>query len=221
MFFQVIIVLSLILACAIADKHLPPRPPSYHGPPPPHHAPPHYDYAYAVKAESTKPFYAPLDYGQTESRDGYKTHGAYHVLLPDGRVQTVTYTVADDQSGFVADVKYSGTPHYGPPAHQHPHGNSAPRQGRISPQFPSPSPPPFRQGRITPQFPSPSPRPQTSPTPRQGPSPSTPRPQLSPAPRQGRISQFPSPSSRPQARPGTRPQGSSSQPLGPSSPALI
>ena len=33
--------------------------------------------------------------------------GVYRVLLPDGRVQTVTYT-ADHVNGYFADVSYSG-----------------------------------------------------------------------------------------------------------------
>lgn len=37
--------------------------------------------------------------------------GSYQVYLPDGRVQTVTYT-ADHYNGYVADVKYEGTPVY-------------------------------------------------------------------------------------------------------------
>ena len=33
------------------------------------------------------------NYGQKESRDGDSTVGSYHVLLPDGRTQKVSYTV--------------------------------------------------------------------------------------------------------------------------------
>ena len=69
--------------------------------------PAHYNYAYAVKDD-----YAGLHFGQEEHRDGYATNGQYHVLLPDGRTQTVNYNVADDYSGYVADVKYSGEAHY-------------------------------------------------------------------------------------------------------------
>eukprot|EP00095_Tigriopus_kingsejongensis_P005172 maker-scaffold237_size242172-snap-gene-1.28 protein:Tk05172 transcript:maker-scaffold237_size242172-snap-gene-1.28-mRNA-1 annotation:"cuticle protein" len=44
----------------------------------------------------------------------YEDNSSFKITLalPDGRVQTVTYQVADDYSGYVADVKYSGEPHY-------------------------------------------------------------------------------------------------------------
>lgn len=48
--------------------------------------------------------------------------GTYKVNLPDGRVQTVTYT-ADDYGGFVADVKYEGEAVY-PPEPAEGYGNS-------------------------------------------------------------------------------------------------
>ncbi|XP_047471370.1 pro-resilin-like [Penaeus chinensis] len=56
-----------------------------------------------------------------EARDGANTEGSYYVLLPDGRLQKVTYTV-NGNSGYVADVTYEReaqypTPQasYGPP----------------------------------------------------------------------------------------------------------
>ena len=36
--------------------------------------------------------------------------------------QTVTYHVDDEHSGYVADVSYSGEPHYGPSPADAPHG---------------------------------------------------------------------------------------------------
>ena len=53
-----------------------------------------------------------FSYNADESRDGYSTKGSYSVALPDGRLQTVTYNVADGYSGYVADVTYSGEAHY-------------------------------------------------------------------------------------------------------------
>ena len=49
-----------------------------------------------------------MNYGQEEGRNGAATSGQYHVLLPDGRTQTVTYNVGDAYTGYIADVKYSG-----------------------------------------------------------------------------------------------------------------
>ncbi|XP_068084796.1 pro-resilin-like [Anabrus simplex] len=47
------------------------------------------------------------DFGQNESSDGSNVQGTYYVVLPDGRRQTVKYT-ANDATGYVADVQYSG-----------------------------------------------------------------------------------------------------------------
>lgn len=44
------------------------------------------------------------NYGHKETRNGKITKGHYHVLLPDGRVQNVDYTV--DPDGYHARVTY-------------------------------------------------------------------------------------------------------------------
>jgi hypothetical protein len=91
---------------------LPAGPPAYGAPAPyaaPHHAPAHYD-------ESPKPYafqygvadsYSGAQFNAQETADGKVVSGSYSVALPDGRIQTVTYT-ADHYNGYVADVSYSG-----------------------------------------------------------------------------------------------------------------
>merc|ERR1712173_55125 len=69
--------------------------------------PPVYAYNYGVADD-----YSGANFAQTEQRDGYATSGSYTVNLPDGRVQTVTYS--DNGDGIVQDVSYTGTPSYGP-----------------------------------------------------------------------------------------------------------
>ena len=98
----------------------PPPPPPYHPAPSykqPAYAdvPPKYEYAYAVKDD-----YASVDFNANEARDGYATNGGYTVALPDGRIQTVTYTVTDGYSGYVADVSYTGEARYDDPKPYHP-----------------------------------------------------------------------------------------------------
>merc|ERR1712038_343248 len=84
---------------APAPAYKPAPAPAYKG------TPAHYSYQYGVDAKDD---YNQVRFGASESRDGYATNGQYNVLLPDGRTQTVTYTVADDYSGYVADVQYDG-----------------------------------------------------------------------------------------------------------------
>eukprot|EP00095_Tigriopus_kingsejongensis_P007915 snap_masked-scaffold132_size323655-processed-gene-2.16 protein:Tk07915 transcript:snap_masked-scaffold132_size323655-processed-gene-2.16-mRNA-1 annotation:"hypothetical protein DAPPUDRAFT_301173" len=79
-----------------------------------------YNYAYAVHDD-----YSGANFGQEEKRDGYATSGQYHVALPDGRIQTVTYSVADEYSGYVADVSYSGKATYGHGPHKGDIGHKA------------------------------------------------------------------------------------------------
>ena len=68
--------------------------------------PANYNYEWAVKDD-----YSNNNYGQAETRNGDKTSGSYYVLLPDGRTQTVTYSV-DAYGGYVADVTYEGEAKY-------------------------------------------------------------------------------------------------------------
>ena len=63
-----------------------------------------YSYGYEVKAKS---YSGDVNFGHSENRDGCSTSGSYSVLLPDGRIQTVTYTV-DCYTGYNAQVAYSG-----------------------------------------------------------------------------------------------------------------
>ena len=65
-----------------------------------------YDFAYQVQDD-----YTYNNYGHKESSDGKVVSGSYNVLLPDGRTQTVTYTV-DGYSGYVAKVSYTGEAKY-------------------------------------------------------------------------------------------------------------
>ena len=64
-----------------------------------------YNFAYTVKDD---PSYN--NFGHQESSDGNVVTGSYFVLLPDGRLQTVTYKA--DSYGYVADVKYEGEAKY-------------------------------------------------------------------------------------------------------------
>ena len=66
-----------------------------------------YQFSYHVKDDTTG-----QDFGQEEERQGYNTGGEYRVSLPDGRKQIVTYSVADPNSGYVADVTYQGEARY-------------------------------------------------------------------------------------------------------------
>ena len=109
MIFLKAFVATLFLA-ATAYAAGPPAPYAAPHPAPyaaPADTPPVYAYEYAVADD-----YSGANFGQNEKRDGYSTLGEYRVALPDGRTQIVTYTVADGQSGYVADVRYEGEAHY-------------------------------------------------------------------------------------------------------------
>ncbi|XP_076059593.1 uncharacterized protein LOC143036230 [Oratosquilla oratoria] len=95
--------------------------------------PPRYDFNYAVKDYSNN------DFGHQENRDGYNTNGGYSVLLPDGRLQRVTYTVNGDE-GYIAEVTYEGEAQY--PDHQPApyHPTPAPYRPTPAPYHPTPAP---------------------------------------------------------------------------------
>merc|ERR1711976_1058256 len=58
--------------------------------------------------------YSKANFKKSETQDGNGVvSGSYVIALPDGRIQTPTYT-ADHVNGFVADVTYEGTPVYPP-----------------------------------------------------------------------------------------------------------
>lgn len=65
-----------------------------------------YQFAYSVSDSASY-----NEYGHQETSDGNLVKGEYHVLLPDGRTQIVSYYVEGD-SGFVAEVRYEGEAQY-------------------------------------------------------------------------------------------------------------
>jgi hypothetical protein len=80
---------------------------TYQAPGPYYEKPTTYAYNYGV-ADG----YSGAHFNAGEQQDGYGTSGSYSVALPDGRIQTVNYRVADANSGYVADVQYTSAPRY-------------------------------------------------------------------------------------------------------------
>ncbi|XP_042893525.1 cuticle protein 19-like [Penaeus japonicus] len=98
---------TAVLLALVAVAFAAPSQPAYgYAPEPTYEEPAKYDFNYPVKDD-----YTGNDFGHQETRDGYDTQGSYYVLLPDGRLQKVTYTVKGD-SGFVAEVSYEGEAQY-------------------------------------------------------------------------------------------------------------
>ncbi|XP_069956308.1 cuticle protein 7-like [Cherax quadricarinatus] len=130
MYFKVVTTAALVVVAVALPNHLPPQapvngyslpvpppPPApapiYGQPSPPPEPPAMYKLNWLVKDDKSS-----NDFGHQETRDGGHTEGSYYVLLADGRVQKVTYTV-DGEGGYVAVVTYEGevkppTPVYTP-----------------------------------------------------------------------------------------------------------
>jgi len=121
------------------ERASPPAPPPYKPAPAPYPSYPPASYAFDWKVLDT---YTKNDYGHQETRNGDAATGSYYVALPDGRLQTVSYSV-DGYGGYVADVSYEGEPAYpeaapyhpAPPAPYHP----APKPYHPAPYHPAPA----------------------------------------------------------------------------------
>ena len=112
--FRIVIVFAFV-ACAAAFPAVPPPPyhpaplhpaPAYGKPPVYDETPKPYAFEYGVADD-----YSGANFKAAETADGKAVTGSYQVHLPDGRVQTVTYT-ADHYNGYIADVSYEGVPVY-------------------------------------------------------------------------------------------------------------
>ena len=90
-----LLLLVTLSSLGLADQH----PPQYGAPPPVKEEAKPYAYQYGVQDE-----YSGANFAANENSDAKVVTGSYTVHLPDGRVQTVTYT-ADHYNGYVADVK--------------------------------------------------------------------------------------------------------------------
>ena len=121
---------QLIVASALLAAALAAGPPAYGAPAPYHPAP----VAYKEEKLPPQPFayeygvaddYSKANFKKTETQDAEgKVAGSFTIALPDGRIQTTTYT-ADHYNGFVAEVTYEGTPVY-PPEPKEGYGHAAP-----------------------------------------------------------------------------------------------
>uniref|UniRef100_A0A0K2TLU8 Cuticular protein hypothetical 5 [Bombyx mori] n=1 Tax=Lepeophtheirus salmonis TaxID=72036 RepID=A0A0K2TLU8_LEPSM len=104
-------VAKIIIACLAVNIALvasaPNPPPSYSPYPPPLPPPPapvSYGYNYGVVDDESG-----VNMSADELAENGVVSGSYKVVLPDGRMKIVTYTVEGD-SGFVADVQFEAAP---------------------------------------------------------------------------------------------------------------
>jgi hypothetical protein len=113
-------------------------------------------YAFGYEVDD---YYNQLSHGRWEIRDGDVTQGQYRVLLPDGRIQIVSYIA--DKGGYRPTVQYIGKgvhppppPAYAnikPPKHLHvepeiiPHNDIGAYGGQIPLAAPIPAPVPVKE----------------------------------------------------------------------------
>merc|ERR1719513_301351 len=115
-----VILASAIVAIAAAATPYAAKPDPYDA------APEAFAYQYGVADD-----YTSTNFKKEENQDEYgNVAGSFTIALPDGRIQTTTYT-ADHYNGFVAEVTYEGTPVYPPePAGGYGHPAPAYKPGR-------------------------------------------------------------------------------------------
>merc|ERR1712037_556480 len=120
---QTVNMFKVILASALVAAAYAAAPPAY-GPPAPYKeeklAPQPFAYEYGVNDDYSK---ANFQKSESQNAEGV-VQGKFVIALPDGRIQTTTYT-ADHYNGFIADVTYEGTPVY-PPEPAGGYGHAAP-----------------------------------------------------------------------------------------------
>nr|XP_040581130.1 larval cuticle protein A2B-like [Lepeophtheirus salmonis] len=105
MFAKILIAcLSVNIALVASAPNPPPSYSPYPPPPPPPPAPVSYGYNYGVVDDESG-----VNMSADELAENGVVSGSYKVVLPDGRMKIVTYTVEGD-SGFVADVQFEDAP---------------------------------------------------------------------------------------------------------------
>ena len=106
--------LQVAIASALVAVSFAAGPPAYGAPPPvvykEEKLPPQpFAYEYGVNDD-----YSKANFKKAETQDAYgNVQGSFTIALPDGRIQTTTYT-ATHETGFIAEVTYSGTAAYPP-----------------------------------------------------------------------------------------------------------